>query len=73
MRRTIDWDLASFTAVFSLVAAITVVVLVSPTLVILLLSFTGEESLHFPPAAIPCAGMQHCWTPRKSRRPPWSA
>ncbi len=41
----------SFNAVFGLVAAITVVVLVGPTLVILLLSFTGEESLHFPPAS----------------------
>jgi putative spermidine/putrescine transport system permease protein len=51
MRRRIDWDLASFTAVIGLVAAITVVVLVSPTLVILLLSFTGEESLHFPPSS----------------------
>lgn len=48
---TRDWGTLSFTAVFWAVAAITVAVLVGPTLVILLLSFTGEESLHFPPSS----------------------
>jgi putative spermidine/putrescine transport system permease protein len=51
MRRAPDWEALSFTAAFGLVAAITVVVLVGPTVVILLLSFTGEESLHFPPSS----------------------
>jgi putative spermidine/putrescine transport system permease protein len=49
MHKSIDWNLASFRAVFGLIAGLTVLVLVGPTLVILLLSFTGEESLHFPP------------------------
>ena len=51
MRAATDWGAVSFAAVFGLVATITVVVLVGPTLVILLLSFTGEESLHFPPTS----------------------
>jgi putative spermidine/putrescine transport system permease protein len=46
-----DWGRASFNAVFGLIAAITIVGLVGPTLVILLLSFTGEQSLHFPPSS----------------------
>ena len=50
-RAAVDWDAASFRAVFGLVAAVTVVMLVGPTLVILLLSFSGEESLHFPPGS----------------------
>ncbi len=51
MRRTLDWGAISFTAVFGTLAAVTVVALLGPTLVILLLSFTGEESLHFPPSS----------------------
>ena len=49
--RHIDWGLASFRAVFGVLAAVTVLVLVFPTAVILILSFTGEDSLHFPPAS----------------------
>lgn len=52
MRRPgLDWEALSFLTVFGLIAAITVVVLVFPTLVILILSFTGEDSLHFPPSS----------------------
>lgn len=46
-----NWGAISFNAVFGLIAGVTVVALIGPTLVIILLSFTGEESLHFPPAS----------------------
>ena len=51
MPRHIDWQTLSFTAVFGAIAALTVLVLVFPTAVILILSFTGEDSLHFPPSS----------------------
>jgi len=46
-----DWEALSFQVVFTLVAAFTAIVLVAPTLVILILSFTAEDSLHFPPSS----------------------
>lgn len=46
-----DWQALSFTAVFGLVSLICIIVLAGPTLVILILSFTGEEALHFPPSS----------------------
>ncbi len=51
MRRVLDGEALSFKLVFGAIAAITAVVLVAPTLVILILSFTGEESLRFPPSS----------------------
>jgi putative spermidine/putrescine transport system permease protein len=51
MRTTVDWEALSFKAVFGLISLITVFVLVAPTAIILILSFTGEEALHFPPAS----------------------
>jgi putative spermidine/putrescine transport system permease protein len=51
MQRHVDWEALSFRAVFGLIALITVFVLVAPTAVILILSFTGEEALRFPPAS----------------------
>jgi putative spermidine/putrescine transport system permease protein len=49
MKTYIDWEELSFKAVFWLISLITVFILVAPTIVILILSFTGEETLHFPP------------------------
>ncbi|MBI1201212.1 MAG: ABC transporter permease subunit [Rhodopseudomonas sp.] len=49
MRRYFDWEGWSFTAVFALLSLITILVLIGPTIVIMMLSFTGEETLHFPP------------------------
>jgi putative spermidine/putrescine transport system permease protein len=46
-----DWEALSFRAVFGVIAAITAFILVFPTAVILILSFTGEDSLHFPPTS----------------------
>jgi putative spermidine/putrescine transport system permease protein len=51
MRRHIDWEMASFRGVFGLIALITVFVLIFPTLVILILSFTAEDALRFPPSS----------------------
>ena len=51
MDRHFDWDAQSFRAVFGLVSLITVFILIAPTAIILILSFTGEEALRFPPAS----------------------
>lgn len=51
MARHIDWDAQSFRALFGLISLITVFILVAPTAIILVLSFTGEEALRFPPAS----------------------
>lgn len=48
---TRDWQALSFTAVFGFISLVCIIVLAGPTLVILILSFTGEEALHFPPAS----------------------
>lgn len=46
-----DWQTLSFNALFGLIALVCIIVLAGPTLVILILSFTGEEALHFPPTS----------------------
>lgn len=51
MQRVLDGEALSFRFVFGAVACLTACVLVAPTLVILILSFTGEESLRFPPTS----------------------
>ncbi|MBS0245477.1 MAG: ABC transporter permease [Proteobacteria bacterium] len=51
MKRVVDWNEFSFKALFWLLSLITVVALIAPVVVILMLSFTGEEALHFPPTS----------------------
>ncbi len=51
MPRHTDWQSISIAAVFGAVATLTVLILLFPTAIILILSFTGEELLHFPPAS----------------------
>src|SRR5262245_37000001 len=48
-RRTVDWDALSLRLVFGALAAIAMVFLVAPTLIVLLTSFTASQSLKFPP------------------------
>ncbi len=50
MNRSTDWNALSFKATFGLLALITVFVLVAPTAIILMLSFTADEALRFPPS-----------------------
>jgi putative spermidine/putrescine transport system permease protein len=45
-----DWDDLSFRLAFGAVALVTVLVLVLPTAVILILSFTADDTLQFPPS-----------------------
>ena len=47
--RSIPWDVNSIRAVFGLLAAIALVFLVAPTLIVLITSFTASQSLKFPP------------------------
>jgi putative spermidine/putrescine transport system permease protein len=46
------WDTISLTAAFGLLAAVALVVLVAPTVVVLITSFTASQSLRFPPAGL---------------------
>ena len=45
----VDWEARSVTIVFGVMTAIAVVVLIAPSVVILLTSFTDSASLRFPP------------------------
>jgi putative spermidine/putrescine transport system permease protein len=46
------WDTLSIRLVFGLLAAITLVFLVAPTVIVLITSFTASQSLRFPPAGL---------------------
>ena len=48
-RHAIDWEAFSLRLVFGALAAIAIVFLVAPTLIMLLTSFTASQSLKFPP------------------------
>jgi putative spermidine/putrescine transport system permease protein len=48
-RHAIDWEALSLRLVFGALAAIAIVFLVAPTLIMLLTSFTASQSLKFPP------------------------
>ena len=48
-RYSIDWEAVSLRAVFGALAAIAIVFLVGPTVIMLLTSFTASQSLKFPP------------------------
>ncbi|HXU65923.1 MAG TPA: ABC transporter permease, partial [Casimicrobiaceae bacterium] len=47
--RSADWDALSLRTVFGALAAIALVFLIAPTVIVLLTSFTASESLRFPP------------------------
>jgi putative spermidine/putrescine transport system permease protein len=49
-RRHIDWEAASFVTVFGAISLATAIVLLFPTIVIMLLSFTADDALGFPPS-----------------------
>ena len=51
MKQTVDWNEVSFKAVFWILSLIAILALAAPVVVVLMLSFTGEEALHFPPAS----------------------
>ena len=48
-RSRIRWDSLSLVLVFGLLAAIALVFLIAPTLIVLITSFTASQSLKFPP------------------------
>ena len=48
-KHTIDWEALSLRLVFGALAAIAIVFLVGPTVIMLLTSFTASQSLKFPP------------------------
>jgi putative spermidine/putrescine transport system permease protein len=48
-RHARDWEALSLRLVFGALAAVAIVFLVAPTLVVLLTSFTASQSLRFPP------------------------
>src|SRR5438105_2835933 len=48
-RRRVDWDEWSLRMVFGVLAAVAIVFLIAPSLIVLLTSFTASPSLKFPP------------------------
>src|ERR1700745_1939272 len=48
-KHSLDWEAISLRLVFGALAAIAIVFLVGPTLIMLLTSFTASQSLKFPP------------------------
>src|SRR5712691_10472374 len=48
-RHAIDWEALSLHLVFGALAAVAIVFLVAPTVIVLLTSFTASQSLKFPP------------------------
>src|SRR5438270_13849589 len=48
-RYSTDWEALSLRLVFGALAAIAIVFLVGPTVIMLLTSFTASQSLKFPP------------------------
>src|SRR5712671_6353150 len=48
-RHAIDWEALSLRLVFGALAAIAIVFLVGPTVIVILTSFTASQSLRFPP------------------------
>src|SRR5689334_10828792 len=51
-RYSTDWEALSLRLVFGVLAAIAIVFLVAPTLIMLLTSFTASQSLKFPPEGL---------------------
>src|SRR5258706_16237164 len=49
LRHAIDWEALSLRLVFGALAAVAILYLVAPTLIMLLTSFTASQSLKFPP------------------------
>ena len=47
-----DWDAASLQIVFRTLAALAIVVLVAPSLIVIVTSFTASQSLKFPPEGL---------------------
>src|SRR5262249_4658301 len=52
MRNAVDWEALSIRLVFGTLAAVAIIFLVGPTLIVLLTSFTASQSLKFPPAGL---------------------
>src|SRR5437667_12644061 len=48
-KHSLDWEAISLCLVFGALAAVAILFLVGPTLVMLLTSFTASQSLKFPP------------------------
>lgn len=61
MARRIDLEQASFQLTFGFIALVCVFFLMFPSVIILILSFTDEESLHFPPRAYSLRWYEALW------------
>lgn len=68
-----DWEAASLRIVFGVLAAIALVFLVAPTLVILITSFTDSESLKFPPDGFSLRWYQALLEADQMQRAAWNS
>ena len=71
MRRAIDPERLSFEATFAFIALVCIFFLLFPSVIILILSFTGEETLHFPPRSYSARWYAALWEANEIRDAAW--
>ena len=71
MKRAFDFDQASFQFVFWFVAALCVFFLMFPSVIILILSFTSEEALRFPPPSYSTRWYEALWEANEIQEAAW--
>ena len=76
MRKTewrIDWDSLSLSLVFGVMTVLAAIVLVAPSFVILLTSFTDSASLRFPPTGLSLRWYKALWDADQMQAAAWNS
>lgn len=68
-----DWDAVSLYAVFAILAALALIVLVAPSVIVLLMSFTDAASLRFPPPGFSLRWYAALWDADQMQRAAWNS
>jgi putative spermidine/putrescine transport system permease protein len=68
---SIRWDAVSITLVFGLLAAVALVFLVAPTIIVLITSLTASPSLKFPPESLSLRWYAALWDADQMQRAAW--
>src|SRR5947208_16887313 len=72
-RRTLDLEASSLRAVLGVLAAVALVFLIAPTLIVLLTSLTAGESLKFPPDGLSLRWYRELADADQMRRAAWNS
>lgn len=72
-RSAIQWDAISLRLVFGLLAAVALVFLVAPTIIVLVTSFTASQSLKFPPESLSLKWYAALWDADQMQRAAWNS